>query len=128
MVVDLQTADAIEFEQAPVFQVPVRTVDDLRGLKIRIPTRVAGWMVESWGSVPLGTPVSKIPEMLSKGIVDATLIPFEASFGLQVHDLVDYNIFLDDQRSERFNGQVLIIAMNRHRGMVMPYSAKCLRA
>jgi TRAP-type C4-dicarboxylate transport system substrate-binding protein len=94
-------------------KVPVRTVDDLRGLKIRIPTRVAGWMVESWGSVPLGTPVSKIPEMLSKGIVDATLIPFEASFGLQVHDLVDYNIFLDDQRSERFNGQVLIIAMNR---------------
>jgi TRAP-type C4-dicarboxylate transport system substrate-binding protein len=91
---------------------PVHTAEDLRGLKIRIPTRVAGWMVEGWGAVPLGTPVSKIPEMLSKGIVDATLIPFEVAFGLQVHDLVDHHIFLDDPRSERFNGQVLMIAMN----------------
>jgi TRAP-type C4-dicarboxylate transport system substrate-binding protein len=99
---------------------PVRSVDDLRGLKLRIPTRVAGWMAEAWGAVPLGTPVSKIPEMISKGIVDATLIPFEVAYGLQVHDLVDYNIFLDDPRSERFNGQVLIIAMNRDSYAALP--------
>lgn len=92
---------------------PVRTVDDLRGLKIRIPTRVAGWMVEAWGAVPVGTTVQKIPEMLSKGIVDGTLIPFEASFGLRVHELVNYHIMLDDPVSERFNTQVLIIAMSR---------------
>ncbi len=100
--------------------VPVRTVDDLQGLKIRIPTRIAGWMIERWGAIPVGSPLQKVPEMLSKGIVDATLIPFEASYGLQVHDLVDYNIFLDDPRSERFNGQVLIIAMNRGTYEAMP--------
>jgi TRAP-type C4-dicarboxylate transport system substrate-binding protein len=93
--------------------VPVRTADDFTGLKVRIPTRVAGWMIAAWGGVPVGTTVQKIPEMLSKRIVDSTIIPFEAAFGLQVHDLVDYNVFLDDPRSERFNGQVLMIAMNR---------------
>jgi TRAP-type C4-dicarboxylate transport system substrate-binding protein len=92
---------------------PIRRADDLRGLKIRIPTRVAGWMVESWGAIPLGTTVQKIPEMLSKGIVDGTLIPFEAAYGLQVHDLVSYNVFRDDPVAERFNGQVLMIVMNR---------------
>jgi TRAP-type C4-dicarboxylate transport system substrate-binding protein len=92
---------------------PIRTAEDFRGLKIRIPTRVAGWMVESWGAIPLGTTVQKIPEMLSKRIVDGTLVPFEAAYGLQVHDLVDYNVFRDDPISERFNGQVLMIAMNR---------------
>jgi hypothetical protein len=45
--------------------------------------------------------------------VDGTLVPFEAAYGLQVHDLVDYNVFRDDPISERFNGQVLMIAMNR---------------
>lgn len=94
---------------------PIHSADDLRGLKIRIPTRVAGWMVASWGAIPVGTTVQKIPEMLSKRIVDATLIPFEAAYGLQVHDLVGYNVFRDDPVSERFNGQVLMIVMNRQR-------------
>lgn len=100
--------------------VPIRKAEDLRGVKIRIPTRVAGWMVSSWGAVPVGTTLAKLPEMLSKGIVDATLIPFEAAVGLQIHELVDYNIFLDDPVSERFNGQVLMIAMNRARYESLP--------
>jgi TRAP-type transport system periplasmic protein len=94
-------------------RVPILSVDDLRGMKIRIPTRVAGWMVESWSAVPVGTPVGKIPEVLSKGVVDAALIPFEGSFGLRVHELVNYHIMLDSSASSRFNTQVLIIAMNR---------------
>lgn len=105
-------------------KVPIRSVEDFAGQKIRIPTRVAGWMVDSWGAVPVGTPVSKIPEMLSKGIVDSTLIPFEAAFGLKVHDLVDYNIFLDDPRSARFNAQVLILAMNKNSYSSLPASSQ----
>jgi TRAP-type C4-dicarboxylate transport system substrate-binding protein len=99
--------------QAIHSKVPIRTVDDLRGLKLRIPTRVAGWMVEAWGAVPVGTPVQKIPEMLSKGIVDGALIPFEVAYGLKIHDLVKYHILLDNPASDRFNTQVLMIAMNR---------------
>ncbi len=100
--------------------VPIRTAEDFEGLKIRIPTRVAGWMIDAWGGVPLGTTVQKIPEMLSKRIVDGTLIPFEAAYGLQVHELVDYNVFRDDPVSERFNGQVLMIVMNKARYESLP--------
>lgn len=94
-------------------KVPIHTTADLAGLKFRIPTRVAGWMVESWDATPIGTTVQKIPEMLSKGIVDATLIPYEASFGLKVHDLVDYHILLESETWPRLNAQVLMLAMNR---------------
>jgi len=93
-------------------KVPVRTTAELAGLKYRIPARVAGWMVESWGATPIGTTVQKIPEMLSKGIVDAALIPYEASFGLKVHDMVDYHILLDSETWPRLNTQVLMVVMN----------------
>ncbi len=105
---------------------PIRSADDFSGLKIRIPTRVAGWMVAAWGAIPLGTTVQKIPEMLSKGIVDATLVPFEAAYGLQVHDLVDYNVFRGDGIAERFNGQVLMIVMNRARYEALPADLKAV--
>lgn len=92
---------------------PIRSTAELAGRKYRIPTRVAGWMVESWGATAIGTTVQKIPEMLSRGIVDATLIPFEASFGLKVHDLVDYHILLDSEIWPRLNAQVLMVTMNQ---------------
>ena len=94
-------------------KVPIRTTAALAGRKYRIPSRVAGWMVEAWGATPIGTSVQKIPEILSRGIVDAALIPYEASFGLKVHDLVDYHILLDDETWPRLNAQVLMVTMNQ---------------
>lgn len=92
--------------------VPIRTAEDIRGLKIRIPSRLSGWVVESMGATPIGTPVSKVPELLSKGIVDAALIPYEVVGSLQVDELVDYHVGLDLPGSDRFQTQVFMIAMN----------------
>lgn len=98
---------------------PVRTAGDFAQMRIRIPSRLSGWMVEAMGAVPLGAPVSKIPELLSKGVIDGALIPFEVVKALRVDDLVDYHITLDRPGSDRFNTQVFVIAMNldRYRGL-----------
>lgn len=98
--------------QALHSRVPVRRTADLQGMKIRIPSRVSGWMVDAMGGVPLGAPVSKTPELLSKGIVDSALLPFEVVPAVKVDELVDYHITLDNPRSDRFNTQVFVIAMN----------------
>ncbi len=99
---------------------PVRRADDLVGMKIRIPSRVSGWMVSAMGGVPLGAPVSRTPELLSKGVVDAALLPFEVVQAVKVDELVDYHVTLDDPRSDRFNTQVFVIAMNRARYESLP--------
>ncbi|MFQ5636031.1 MAG: TRAP transporter substrate-binding protein [Gammaproteobacteria bacterium] len=98
--------------QALHSRVAVRMSADLPGLKIRIPSRVSGWVVESMGATPIGTPVSKVPELLSKGVIDAALIPFEVVGSLQVDELVDYHIVLDLPGSDRIHTQVFMIAMN----------------
>jgi TRAP-type C4-dicarboxylate transport system substrate-binding protein len=92
---------------------PISTLADFRGLKIRIPSRVSGWAVEAMGGVPIGSPVSAIPELLSRGIVDAAFIPFEVVQSLRVDELVDYHVTLDRAGSDRFNTQVFVLAMNR---------------
>ncbi|MDT8399647.1 MAG: TRAP transporter substrate-binding protein [Pseudomonadales bacterium] len=91
---------------------PIRNAGDFAGKKIRVPSRVSSWIVDAMGGIPLGTPVPKIPEMLSKGIIDATFIPYEASYGLKIHELVDYHISFDMAHSDRLQTQIFIFAMN----------------
>jgi len=108
------------FGQALHSRDPVRRASDLRGMKIRVPSRMCGWIVSAMGAVPIGSPVSKIPELLSKGVVDAALIPFEVVQAVKVDELVDYHITLDSSRSDRFNTQIFIIAMNRDSYAALP--------
>ena len=62
--------------QALHSRVPVRLASDLAGMKLRIPSRVSGWMVEAMGAVPLGAPLSNTPELLSQGVVDGPFLPY----------------------------------------------------
>ena len=92
---------------------PIRKASDVKGMKIRTPTRTGGWMIEAMGATPIGAPVPKIPEMLSKKIVDAVLIPYEVTMPLKTYEMVDYHTTLDDPQVKRINTSTFMIAMNR---------------
>lgn len=92
---------------------PVRVVDDIAGMKLRVPSRVGSWVVAAMGAVPISTPVSKVPEMLSKGVIDGAMLPFEVVQAVKVDELLDYHVVLDRAVSDRFHNQVFVIAMNR---------------
>ncbi len=53
---------------------PIRRLEDLAGLKIRVPSALAAKMVESWGGVPVPMPVPKVYNALKTGVVDGVLI------------------------------------------------------
>jgi TRAP-type C4-dicarboxylate transport system substrate-binding protein len=92
---------------------PIRTVSDISGLKIRTPTRTGAWLIEAMDAVPVGAPVPKIPEMLSKGVVDAVLIPWEITLPLKVAELVDYHTFFDDPATTEIYTSTFMLAMNK---------------
>ncbi len=60
---------------------------DLKGLKLRGPSRQANALLERLGATTVGMPVPAFPEALSKGVVDGGVIPWEIVPPLKVHEL-----------------------------------------
>ena len=63
----------------------IKSASDLKGLKMRGPTRPITQMLEKLGATPVGMPVPKVAPSLSKGVIDGMVVPWEImpSFKLQ---------------------------------------------
>lgn len=53
---------------------PVRSLDDIKGLKIRVPSRNAGLVVEAWGATPVSMPAPEIYNAMQTGVIDGAMI------------------------------------------------------
>jgi TRAP-type C4-dicarboxylate transport system substrate-binding protein len=71
---------------------PIVMPEDLQGVTLRAPSRVTNMMLSSMGATPIGMPVPAVPEALSKGVIDATIIPWEVTSGLKVPELVSHHL------------------------------------
>lgn len=89
----------------------VASLEDLRGLRIRAPSRITNQALEALGVVPVGMPVPQVPEALSRGVVDGALLPYEVAHSLRVHELVDHHTEVDTPRG--FYTATFLFAMNR---------------
>ena len=53
---------------------PVRTMADLAGLNIRVPSRNAGLIVQAWGANPVSMPAPEIYNAMQTGVLDGAMI------------------------------------------------------
>ncbi len=65
---------------------PVTSMEEFRGKKIRVPTPVVGRVLQEQGVVPVSGSLTELREMLSRGIVDGTVISDELVTGFKVDD------------------------------------------
>ena len=70
---------------------PITDVADLRGLKLRAPSRTTTTMFTQLGATSVGMPVPAVPESLSRGVIDGAVIPWEVVPALKVQELVTYH-------------------------------------
>jgi TRAP-type C4-dicarboxylate transport system substrate-binding protein len=97
---------------------PVRKPDDLKGKKIRIPTRTGAWLLEALGATPVGMPVPELPQALSKKVVDGALVPWEIIPPLKLHELTKYQI--EGKGRIRFGTTTFQVSMNEARWKSLP--------
>jgi TRAP-type C4-dicarboxylate transport system substrate-binding protein len=96
----------------------VRKPDDLKGLKMRIPTRTGAWIIEALGAAPVGMPVPDLPQSLSKKVVDGAFIPWEIIPALKLQDLIKYEI--EGPNKVRFGNTTFQVSMNEARWSKLP--------
>jgi len=100
----------------------VSSVADVKGLKLRTPSRTGAWMIESWGAEPVGMPLPALPQALSKGAVDGALVPFEIFPPFKLQQLTKYSVEGADK--SRFGTSVFMFAMNKGRYDALPDDLK----
>lgn len=69
---------------------PVRSLADVKGMKIRVPSRNAGLVVESWGAVPISLPVPEVYNAMQTGVIDGILIDSTATYAFKFGEVANY--------------------------------------
>ncbi|PJI92325.1 TRAP-type C4-dicarboxylate transport system substrate-binding protein [Yoonia maricola] len=70
---------------------PIIDIADLRGLKLRAPSRTTTTLFTELGATSVGMPVPAVPEALSRTIIDGAVIPWEVVPALKVQEMVTYH-------------------------------------
>ena len=100
----------------------VRSPDDLKGMKMRIPTRTGAWVLEAMGASRLGTPVPEVPTALSKKTIDGTLLPWEIIPPLKLQNQINY--FIEGHNKTRLGTTSFQVSMNKGRWDGLPDDIK----
>jgi len=93
---------------------PVRSIADMRGLKIRAPTRQVTKMMGALGATPVGMPLPQIPDALSKGTINGCVIPWEVVPAVKVNELTKFHAEFDPAGGSLYTA-TFIMTMNKAR-------------
>ncbi|WP_018689986.1 TRAP transporter substrate-binding protein [Ahrensia kielensis] len=100
----------------------VRSPDDTKGLKLRVPGPTGNAVVEAMGATPVTMPVPDLPQALSTSAVDGALIPWEIIPPLQLHEATKYQI--EGPNNNRFGTSTFQVSMNKARWEGLPDDLK----
>jgi len=69
----------------------IKSPGDLKGMKVRGPTRQVTKLLAALGATPVGMPLPQIPDALSKGTIEGCVIPWEVVPSVKVHELTKFH-------------------------------------
>ena len=101
----------------------IKTVNDLRGMKVRGPSRPITKMLGYLGAVPVGMPLPAIPDALSKGTIDACVLPWEVLPSIKGQELTRFHSEFEPAGGALYTA-AFVMAMNTKRYDSLPADLK----
>lgn len=68
----------------------VHDLSDLKGMKVRVPSRNTGLLVEAWGATPVSMPVSEIYNAMQTGVIDGAMIDGTAVGAFKLAEVANF--------------------------------------
>lgn len=100
----------------------VEKLEDLRGMKVRAPSRIINVLLGELGATPIGMPVPAVTEALSRGVIDGAVIPWEVAPSVKVEELVSHHT--EFAEGEALYTATFVLAMNKARYDSLPDDLK----
>lgn len=97
---------------------PVATLEDLKGQRLRSPTRLASEALKALGAVGVSLPVPQIADALARKVIDGCLLPWEVVPAIKLHERVKYHAEMADPPA--LYTTTFILAMNKARYDKLP--------
>ncbi len=97
---------------------PVRAIEDVRGLKLRTPSRTGAWVIEAMGAEPVAMPVTALSEAMARGTVDGAMTTLEVVPSIKLEELVRHTT--EPPEGDRMGTSVFMLAMNRDAYEALP--------
>ncbi len=69
---------------------PIHSLADLAGLKIRVPSKNTGRLVEAWGATAVSMPINQVYQSMETGVVDGTLVDGSVLTSFKLGEVTKY--------------------------------------
>lgn len=102
---------------------PIRTMADLKGMKVRAPTRQTNKFLAALGATPVAMPVPQVGEALSKGVIDGAVVPYEVVPSVKIQEIVKFHSETDPAEPA-FYTSVFMFVMNKAKYESLPADLK----
>jgi TRAP-type transport system periplasmic protein len=97
---------------------PIKSIADLKGKKIRASSSTESAALRVFGAVPIGMPVTEIPEAISRHTIDGTTSWLPPFFDFGLNRVTNYHFFI------RLGVVPLAILMNKKRYDALPEAVR----
>lgn len=68
----------------------IEKLSDLAGLKIRVPSKNTGRLVEAWGATAVSMPITQVYQSMETGVVDGTLVDASVLTSFKLGEVTKY--------------------------------------
>ncbi|MEN6669032.1 TRAP transporter substrate-binding protein [Psychrobacter sp. B38] len=96
----------------------IRTPDDLRGLRMRRPSAIAGDIIESAGGTPVGLPATDLYTSLQRGVLDGVSLTWDAMGPFRLIELTNAHTNIP------FYSSAMMVTMNKDKYESLPDDLK----